>query len=272
MVTLRPAGERGHANHGWLDTNHSFSFAHYHDPRHMGFRALRVINEDRVQPGGGFGAHPHQDMEIISYVLGGALEHQDNLGNGSVIRPGEVQRMSAGTGIVHSEYNPSGSEAMHFFQIWIEPAQTGLEPGYEQKVIDVDKSRGGLALIASPEGGEHAVLIHQDARIYCARLAAGDEINHALAPGRHAWLQLAEGAVRLSLPAPNGDSDTAPNGSDGMEPNGGSEIAPNGDHDTAPKGGSVTAMNDSDGAAISGEGELTIVAERDTELLLFDLA
>jgi redox-sensitive bicupin YhaK (pirin superfamily) len=231
-----------------LDTNHSFSFANYHDPRHMGFRALRVINEDTVQPGGGFGSHPHQDMEIVSYVLGGALEHRDSLGNGSVIRPGEVQRMSAGTGIVHSEYNPSQSEAMHFFQIWIEPAETGLEPGYEQKTIDADKSRAGLVLIASPEGGEDAVLIHQDARIYCARLAAGDEIRHALAPGRHAWLQLAEGAVRLGTRRPQGDDDTASNG--------GSEIA----------------MKDSDGAAVSGEEELVIIAERETELLLFDLA
>ncbi len=255
MITLRPAGERGHANHGWLDTNHSFSFANYHDPRHMGFRALRVINEDRVQPGGGFGAHPHRDMEIITYVLGGALEHRDSLGNGSVIRPGEVQRMSAGTGIVHSEYNPSDSEAMHFFQIWIEPAQTGLEPGYEQVMIDADKSRAGLTLIASPEGGEGAVVVHQDVRIYCARLAAGDEINYVLAPGRHAWLQLAAGTVKLGGPALNGG--------DGMEPDGSSDIAPNGEGEIV--------LNDSDGAAVSGEEKVTIIAERDTELLLFDL-
>lgn len=236
MLTLRRAQHRGHANHGWLDTNHTFSFANYYDPEHMGFGALRVINEDRVAPGGGFGAHPHRDMEIISYVLDGALEHRDSLGNGSVIRPGEVQRMSAGTGIVHSEYNPSQTESMHFFQIWIEPSQPELEPGYEQKTIDPEKSRGQLLLIASPEDfqakGEDAVVIHQDVRLYAARLSAGDEISHTLEAGRRGWLQLAQGAVTL-----NGEG-----------------------------------LGDSDGAAVSGETDLVIRADRDTELLLFDLA
>ena len=248
MVTVRHAEDRGHANYGWLDTNHTFSFANYHDPEQMGFRALRVINEDRVEPGGGFGDHPHRDMEIISYVLGGQLEHKDSLGNGSVVRPGEIQRMSAGKGIVHSEYNPSDSEPLHFFQIWIEPWQTGLEPGYEQKTIDLEKSRGRLLLIAAPENfltdfpaefsveftkeREHAVRIHQDARLYAGWLAAGDEVTHELAADRHGWLQLAQGAVTF-----NG-----------------------------------TPLKDSDGAAISNESTLVIRAERETELLLFDLA
>lgn len=236
MIKLRPSGERGHANHGWLDTNHSFSFANYHDPQHMGFRSLRVINEDRVQAGGGFGAHPHRDMEIISYVLEGELEHRDSLGNGSVIRPGDVQRMSAGTGIVHSEYNPSQSEPMHFFQIWIEPSQTGVEPSYEQKKIDPELSQGRLLLIAAPaeiaDGSESAVVIHQDARLYVAKLAQGDELSHSLEAGRHGWVQLAKGSITL-----NG-----------------------------------TPLGESDGAAICDETELVIKAEGDTELLLFDLA
>ncbi len=194
MIQLRKANDRGHANHGWLDSWHTFSFADYHDPAHVRFSALRVINEDRVAPGEGFPTHPHRDMEIITYVLEGALEHKDSLGTGSVIRPGEVQRMSAGTGIRHSEFNHSQTEPVHFLQIWILPDRQGVQPGYEQKRIEVD---GQLRLVASPDGSDGSVTIHQDARVYAARLN-GSEVTHALAPGRRAWLQVARGAVQLN--------------------------------------------------------------------------
>ncbi|MEW6330790.1 MAG: pirin family protein [Pseudomonadota bacterium] len=194
MIKLRKATDRGHANHGWLDSWHTFSFADYHDPAHVQFSALRVINEDRVAPGEGFPTHPHRDMEIITYVLEGALEHKDSLGTGSVIRPGEVQRMSAGTGIRHSEFNHSPSEPVHFLQIWIIPDRQGVQPGYEQKRIGLD---GQLRLVASPDGRDGSVSIHQDARIYAARLN-GSEVTHTLAPGRRAWLQVARGAVKLN--------------------------------------------------------------------------
>jgi redox-sensitive bicupin YhaK (pirin superfamily) len=194
MIQVRKSKDRGHANHGWLDSWHTFSFADYHDPRHMGFSALRVINEDRVTPGEGFPTHPHRDMEIITYVLEGALEHKDSLGSGSVIRPGEVQRMSAGTGIRHSEFNHSQSEPVHFLQIWILPDVQGAKPGYEQKRIELD---GGLRLVASPDGSSGSVTIHQDARVYAARLN-GAEISHALAPGRRAWLQVARGTAKVN--------------------------------------------------------------------------
>jgi redox-sensitive bicupin YhaK (pirin superfamily) len=194
MLQVRKARDRGHANHGWLDSWHTFSFADYHDPRHMGFSVLRVINEDRVSPGGGFPTHPHRDMEIISYVLEGALEHRDSLGTGSVIRPGEVQRMSAGTGIRHSEFNHSQSEPVHFLQIWILPNAQGVKPGYEQKRIEPD---GGLRLLASPDGRDGSVTIRQDARVYAARLNGG-EITHALASGRRAWVQVARGTARIN--------------------------------------------------------------------------
>ncbi len=194
MMQLRKANDRGHANHGWLDSWHTFSFADYHDPKHVQFSALRVINEDRVAPGEGFPTHPHRDMEIITYVLEGALEHQDSLGTGSVIRPGEVQRMSAGTGIRHSEFNHSQSEPVHFLQIWILPDRQGMKPGYEQKRIGLD---GQLRLVASPDGHDGSITIHQDARVYAARLT-GNEATHALAPGRRAWLQVARGAVTLN--------------------------------------------------------------------------
>ena len=227
MIQVRKADERGHANHGWLDSWHTFSFADYRDARHMGFSALRVINEDRVTPGEGFPTHPHRDMEIITYVLEGALEHKDSLGTGSVIRPGEVQRMSAGTGIRHSEFNHSQSEPVHFLQIWILPNVQGANPSYEQKRIELD---GRLQLVASPDGGEGSVTIHQDARVYAARLNGG-KISHALTPGRHAWLQIARGAVRFN----------------GME------------------------LHAGDGAAIEGETDLRLAADGSAEVLLFDL-
>ena len=195
MIAIRRADERGHADHGWLDTWHTFSFADYYDPRFMGFSELRVINEDRVAPGTGFPTHGHRDMEIVTYVLEGALEHRDSLGTGSVIRPGEVQRMSAGTGVQHSEYNASKTEPVHLLQIWIEPSAAGIAPSYEQKTIPEADRRGRLRLIASPDGQDGSVTIHQDARMYAALLAAGDKVEHAAAPGRRLWLQVARGAV-----------------------------------------------------------------------------
>ena len=197
MIQLRKANDRGHANHGWLDSWHTFSFADYHDPKHVSFSALRVINEDRVSPGKGFPTHPHRDMEIITYVLEGALEHKDSLGTGSVIRPGEVQRMSAGTGIRHSEFNHSQSEPVHFLQIWILPDRHGVTPGYEQKRIDPAELNGKLRLVASPDGRDGSVTIHQNASIYAARLN-GDEVTHTLTSGRRAWLQVARGTARIN--------------------------------------------------------------------------
>ena len=212
-LTVRPAAARGHADHGWLDSYHSFSFADYHDPRHMGFRALRVINEDRVAPGRGFGSHGHRDMEIISYVLAGELAHQDSLGNGSTIRPGEIQRMSAGTGVRHSELNPSPTTPVHFLQIWIVPDRAGHAPGYEQVAIAPDELAGRLRLIASPDGAGGSVTIHQDARVYAARLAPGQTVELVVAPGRHAWLQVARGAIAVgatALAAGDGASTSTP--------------------------------------------------------------
>ncbi|HEU5319545.1 MAG TPA: pirin family protein [Methylomirabilota bacterium] len=231
MIAVRKAGERGHADHGWLDTWHTFSFADYHDPRHMGFRVLRVINEDRVRPASGFPTHGHRDMEIVSYVLEGALEHRDSLGTGSVIRPGEVQRMSAGRGVRHSEYNPSPAEPVHFYQIWIEPAATGFPPSYEQKAFTDAERHGRLRLVASPDGGDGSVTIHQDARLYAALLDPGQAVAHALAPGRHAWVQVARGSVTV-----NGH-----------------------------------ALATSDGAALSAEPTVTLAATQPAEVLLFDL-
>jgi redox-sensitive bicupin YhaK (pirin superfamily) len=206
MLTIRKADERGHADHGWLNTYHTFSFADYYDPSHMGFRKLRVINEDRVQPGMGFPTHPHRDMEIISYVLEGALEHKDSMGNGSVIRPGDVQRMSAGMGITHSEFNHSKSELVHFLQIWILPDKEGLKPSYEQKFFPDDEKRRMLRLIASADGRDGSVTIHQDVNLYAALLESGEEINCVIPPGRHAWLQVARGnAVANGLKLTHGD-------------------------------------------------------------------
>src|SRR6185295_11578121 len=181
MITVRPAEQRGIANFGWLDSRHSFSFGHYYDPKHMGFGPLRVINEDRVRPGGGFDTHGHSDMEIISYVLEGALEHKDSIGTGSVIRPGDVQRMSAGSGIRHSEYNHSKSEPVHFLQIWLLPNQEGLSPSYEQRNFADSEKRGRLRLVASRDGRDGSVLIHQDADIYASILGAGEAVSHGLA-------------------------------------------------------------------------------------------
>jgi redox-sensitive bicupin YhaK (pirin superfamily) len=231
MLTIRPARERGHFDHGWLDTRHTFSFADYWDPRFMGWGPLRVLNEDRVQPARGFPTHGHRDMEIITYVLAGALEHRDSLGTGSVIRAGDVQRMSAGTGVRHSEYNPSPTEAVHFLQIWIEPARVGLPPGYEQKTFGEGDKRGRLCLVASPDGAEGSVTIHQDARVYATLLARDTALKHALARGRRAWVQVVRGTLALN-------------------------------------GASLMA---GDGAAVSGEAWLGIGGDVGAEALLFDL-
>ncbi len=198
MITIRPAGDRGRASFGWLDSRHSFSFGHYYDPAHMGFGPLRVINEDRVRPGQGFGRHGHSDMEIISYVLDGALEHKDSIGTGSIIRPGDVQRMSAGTGVEHSEYNASPTDPVHFLQIWILPEEDGLEPGYEQKSFGTSEKRGQLRLVGSRDGRDGSVTIHQDVDLYAALLADGESVSHALLPGRRGWLQVARGDVELN--------------------------------------------------------------------------
>jgi quercetin 2,3-dioxygenase len=232
MIALRKSQERGHANHGWLDSYHTFSFADYYDPGAMGFGTLRVINEDRVAPGMGFGTHPHRDMEIISYVLDGALAHKDSMGTGSVIRPGDVQRMSAGTGVSHSEFNPSPTDKVHFLQIWIEPSQLGIEPSYEQKTFSPEQKKGRLRLVASPDAAEGSVKIHQDALVYAALLDGDDAVTYALPPGRRAYLHVARGKVELN----------------------GAEMA------------------HGDGAKISGEKELRLSGGRDAEVLLFDLA
>jgi quercetin 2,3-dioxygenase len=234
MITIRRAGERGHADHGWLDTRHTFSFADYYDAQHMGFRALRVINEDRVQPGQGFGAHGHRDMEIISYVLEGELGHKDSMGTGSTIRPGEVQRMSAGTGVRHSEMNASRDRPVHFLQIWIVPDREGHAPGYEQKAFPEAERRGKLRLAASPDGADGSVTIHQDARLFLGLLAAGERARHAVAPGRHAYVHVARGEVSV-----NGEPLAA-----------------------------------GDGAALSGEAavELAGRGEQPADVLVFDLA
>lgn len=198
MIELRPGGERGYADHGWLRSFHSFSFAGYHDPAHMGYGPLRVINEDRVAPGTGFGTHGHRDMEIISYVLEGALGHKDSMGNGSTIVPGDVQRMSAGRGVMHSEYNYEKAGQTHFLQIWIEPSRRGIEPGYEQKHFDAAARRGRLRLIASPEGAEGSVTIHQDARVYAGLFEGAERASHPLAPGRRAYVHVARGRLTVN--------------------------------------------------------------------------
>ena len=198
MTEIRRSQERGHAQHGWLDSFHSFSFADYHDPAHMGFGALRVINEDRVQPGQGFGTHGHRDMEIISYVLDGGIAHKDSIGNGSVIRPGDVQRMSAGSGVRHSEYNASDRDPVHFLQIWIEPSVRGIAPSYEEKRFDADSKRGRLRLIASPDGAEGSVTIHQDARLYASLLDGAERAEHTVAQGRRVYVHVIKGRVEVN--------------------------------------------------------------------------
>jgi quercetin 2,3-dioxygenase len=198
MITIRKSAERGHFDHGWLDTRHTFSFAGYHDPEHMGFTELRVINEDRVQPGEGFGRHGHRDMEIISWVLDGELAHRDSTDGGGVLRPGEVQRMSAGTGVTHSEFNGSREKPVHFLQVWILPDRPGHPPSYEQKAVSEEARRGRLALIASPDGADGSTTIHQDARVYATLLGGEEHVEHALAPGRHGWVQVARGRVAVN--------------------------------------------------------------------------
>ncbi len=214
MITIRPANERGAANFGWLDSRHTFSFGSYYDPNYMGFSALRVINEDKVQPSQGFGTHGHRDMEIISYVLDGALEHKDSIGNGSVIRPGDVQRMSAGAGIHHSEYNASNSDPVHFLQIWVLPETKGLAPSYEQTHFSPEDRQGTLRLVGSRDGRDGSVTIHQDINLYAALLAEGETIHHSVDAGRSLWVQIARGAVELngySLAAGDGAAITQEN-------------------------------------------------------------
>jgi len=198
MLQIRKSEDRGVANFGWLDSRHSFSFGHYHDPQHVGFGPLLVINEDKVAPGQGFGTHGHRDMEIISYVLSGALEHKDSMGNGSVLKYGDVQRMTAGTGVRHSEYNHSNSEGVHFLQIWIEPSQAGIAPGYEEKHFTPESKTGALRLIASPDGRDGSVLVHQDALVYAAILHGGEELVHTLGTGRQAYVHLIRGALTVN--------------------------------------------------------------------------
>src|SRR2546425_11501646 len=198
MITKRPSHERGHFDHGWLDTRHTFSFGRYHDPRHPGFRNLLVLNEDRVQPSRGFGAHSHDNMEIISYVLEGALEHRDSLGTGSIIRPGDVHRMTAGTGVTHSEFNPSATEPVHFLQIWLAPDTGGLAPTYEQRTFAPTELRGGLKLIGAKDSRNGAVTIHQNVEVFASRLEPGMSITHKLRPGRHAWIQIVDGVLDVN--------------------------------------------------------------------------
>lgn len=230
MITVRPSNERGHASHGWLDSRHTFSFGDYYDPAHMGFGPLRVINEDRVAPGAGFHQHAHRDMEIVSYVLDGALAHKDSLGTGSIIRPGDVQRMSAGTGIQHSEFNASQQDPVHFLQIWILPERKGIAPGYEQKTFALDETKG-LLLVASRDGRNGAVTVHQDVDLYAGRLAAGDVVKHVLRDQRVGWLQVARGEIALN----------------GLN------------------------LGAGDGAAVEKETELFIQARAAAEVLLFDM-
>jgi quercetin 2,3-dioxygenase len=232
MMQIRKSADRGHFDHGWLDTQHTFSFADYYDPQHVKFRALRVINEDRVQPGAGFPTHGHRDMEIVTLVLAGALEHRDSLGNGSIIRPGDVQRMTAGTGVLHSEFNPSATEPVHLYQIWLLPERKGLTPGYEQRSLPREGRSGRWQLAASRDGRDGSLTIHQDASLSLASLDDGQEVSYPLNPGRHAWLQVLRGEVQV-----NG-----------------------------------TALAAGDGAAIEAEGSVQVRGRGPAEVLLFDLA
>lgn len=231
MIKIRKARDRGSFNYGWLDTHHTFSFAGYRDREHTHFRALRVMNEDRVEPGQGFGSHPHNDMEIITYVLSGALEHKDSMGNGEVLRASEFQRMSAGTGITHSEFNPSSTDPVHLYQIWLFPERKGIEPSYEQKYFPDGERHNQLRLVASRDGAEGSLLIPQDARIYLASIDAGRSVAQTISPSRHAWLQVLKGSVILN----------------------------------------ERELNTGDGAAVSEEESLTIRSSNDAEVMLFDL-
>lgn len=231
MIEIRKAAERGHGDHGWLESWHTFSFSDYYDPRFMGFRSLRVMNEDFVAPGQGFGMHPHRDMEIVTCVLSGALEHKDSMGNGEVLHPGEFQRMSAGTGILHSEFNPSSSEPTHLYQIWLLPERKGIEPSYEQKRFDESARRNRWQLVASRDGEAGSLRIHQDARIYLARLDAEANLHYELSPTRHAWVQILWGEVSLD----------------------GNRLRPG------------------DGAALGAESHFDISAIQAAEVMLFDL-
>ena len=231
-LNIRRANERGRADHGWLNSHHTFSFADYYDPAHMGFRSLRVINDDRIAPGQGFGTHSHRDMEIFSYVLEGALQHKDSMGNGSVLKPGQIQLMSAGRGVTHSEFNPSSTEPLHFLQTWIQPRERGLAPSYTEWHSTSKQSAAPKVLVISPDGRDGSATIHQDAEIYRIRLQPGQRVAHELEPGRGAWLQIAEGALSL-----NG-----------------------------------VALATGDGASTEEAGPLTLAATKPTEALLFDLA
>jgi quercetin 2,3-dioxygenase len=233
MITFRRSQDRGHFDFGWLDTRHTFSFGDYHDPKYMGFRSLRVINEDRVQPGRGFGKHPHRDMEILTYVLEGQLEHEDSMGNGSVIQPGDVQRMSAGTGVLHSEFNGSTThDVVHFLQIWILPERPGLQPSYEQKTFRPEERRGRLREVASRQGRNGSITVHQDVSVYASILGPGERAELTLAIGRHAWVQVARGSLHLS----------------------------------------GQLLQEGDGARVSEEQRLDFRGDRETEFLVFDLA
>lgn len=236
MITIRKSDERGHIDHGWLDTYHTFSFGDFYDPEHVGFRSLRVVNEDRVAPGRGFGSHPHRDMEIVTIVLSGAIAHQDSLGHGETLRPGEVQRMTAGTGVVHSEFNASKTEPLHLLQIWIRPERAGLAPGYEQKAFPEAEKRGRFRVVASRDAREGSLTIHQDASVHLASVGKGGSVAYPLAADRHAFLHVIRGTVTV---------------------NGGKET-----------------LSSGDAAAISGEKGVTVAASPDgeAELLLFDLA
>lgn len=232
MIIRRPAVERGASDFGWLDSRHTFSFGDYFDPQHMGFRTLRVINDDRVAGGAGFGRHPHRDMEIFSYVLDGALAHKDSLGTGSTVGPGEVQKMSAGTGILHSEFNPSPTEPTRFLQVWIIPERTGLPPSYEQRGFTAEDKRGRLKLIGSKDGRDGSIVFHQDVSVYASVLAPGDSVAHAPAPGRGVWVQVARGSVTV-----NG-----------------------------------VRLDEGDGASIENETSVAVAGISEAEVLLFDLA
>jgi len=232
MIRLRKAGERGHFDHGWLDTYHTFSFGDYFDPAHMGFRSLRVINDDRVQPGQGFGMHGHRDMEIVTYVLDGALQHKDSLGNGSIIRAGQLQRMTAGTGVRHSEFNPSDKEAVYLYQIWLLPERKGLKPSYEELALDEAQKRGRFRLVASPDGADGSMTIHQDARFYLASLLPGEGVAHEIEGGRAAWLQVLRGSVNVL----------------------------------------ANDLSAGDGVAVTDESAISVQAAVPSEVLLFDLA